>query len=85
MKRRVTKKNVLDALRKAAPDADVKGLNPDSSFRDQIEMDSLDFLDFVLLLEKSVERSIPESDYPKLSSLSGCMRYFEKPQSADGD
>jgi len=76
MERSDIEKKVLAALRKAAPDANLKGLNPDLNFRDQIEIDSLDFLNFVLLVEKSLGCSIPESDYPKLSSLAGCVRYF---------
>ena len=46
-------------------------------FRDQIEIDSVDFLQFVLDLEKKLEISIPDVDYPKLSSLNGCLSYIE--------
>lgn len=70
------RKTVLEALREVAPEVDVAGLDPRRSFRDQTELDSVDFLDFVLALEKRLNRKIPEYDYPKLSSLQGCLDYF---------
>lgn len=70
------RESVLDALREVAPDVDAAGLDPRVSFRDQTEMDSVDFLNFVLALEKRVDRKIPEYDYPKLSSVQGCLNYL---------
>jgi acyl carrier protein len=41
-----------------------------------VELDSVDFLNFVLDLESRLQHRIPEIDYPKLSSLAGCIHYL---------
>jgi acyl carrier protein len=65
------------SILRVAPEAEIDTLDPDISFRDQIEIDSVDFLQFVLDLEKKLGISIPDVDYPKLSSLNGCLSYIE--------
>lgn len=71
------RQHIVDALIHVAPEVDPNTLNPASNFRDQFEMDSVDFLGFVLDLEKRLGRRIPELDYPKLSSLQGCLAYLQ--------
>ena len=70
-------REILEALADAAPGSDVSSIDPAISFRDQIEIDSIDFMNFVLLLEKRVSMKVAEIDYPKLSSLNGCLSYFK--------
>lgn len=70
------KRNILETLAEAAPGSDISTIDPGVSFRDQIEIDSIDFMNFVLLLEKRLDLKVPEIDYPKLSSLNGCLAYF---------
>ena len=67
---------VLQALSEVAPEADTSALDPEINFRDQVEIDSVDFLNFVVALERRLGMKIPETDYPKLSSLGGCLRYL---------
>ncbi len=67
---------ILDTLTAVAPDVDPGALVSDVVFRDQFEIDSVDFLNFVLALEKRLDRRIPETDFPKLSSLKGCLEYL---------
>lgn len=69
--------HIFEALVEVAPDIDPEDLDPEKSFRDQFELDSMDFLRFVLALEKRIGAKVPEVDYPKLSSISGCMSYLE--------
>jgi acyl carrier protein len=69
-------RHVFDALLETAPEVNTDGLDPGVSFRDQFEIDSVDFLNFVLSLEKRLDLKIPEVDYPKLSSLNGCISYL---------
>lgn len=71
------KAQIAESLLRVAPEAEIDTLDPDISFRDQIEIDSVDFLQFVLDLEKKLGISIPDVDYPKLSSLNGCLSYIE--------
>ncbi|MBA1147541.1 acyl carrier protein [Ectothiorhodospiraceae bacterium WFHF3C12] len=67
---------VTAALEEVAPDVDVSSLDPHRNLRDQVELDSVDFLNFVTALERRLDLRIPEGDYPKLSSLEGCRRYL---------
>jgi acyl carrier protein len=67
---------IVAVLSEVAPDADLTDLDPGRSFRDQLEIDSVDFLNLVLGLEERLDVQIPESDYPKLSSLRGAAAYL---------
>jgi acyl carrier protein len=67
---------VLHALGGIAPEADLDQLRPDISFREQLDIDSMDFLNFVIALHKQLGVSIPEKDYPKLLTLRGCLDYL---------
>jgi len=69
---------VLDVLAKFVPEIVEIEVQSTVNFRDQVEMDSLDFLNFVLALEERFGIELPETDYPKLSSLGGCLGYLEK-------
>ena len=65
--------HILRLLGEIAPEADLAALSPDVSFRDQLDLDSMDFLNFVISLHKAFHIEIPESDYPKYTTLSGCL------------
>jgi acyl carrier protein len=67
---------VLRALGGVAPEANLEHLQPDVGFREQLDIDSMDFLNFVIGLHKELQVDIPEKDYPKLSTLRGCLDYL---------
>lgn len=67
---------ILQALKEVAPDANIEALEPRHSFRDQLDMDSVDFLNFVLALETRLDVRIPDADFMKLSTLAGCVGYL---------
>jgi acyl carrier protein len=69
---------VLGILATIAPDAKDKTLDPDISFHDQLEIDSIDFLRLMTVLEKELQVSIPDCDYPQLSTLKGCVNYLSE-------
>jgi acyl carrier protein len=77
------KTTVLRALGEIAPEADLAAIKPDVSFRDQLDIDSMDFLNFVIAVHEALHVEIPEADYPKLITLNGCVEYLasllEKP------
>lgn len=73
------KDTVLRLLGEIAPEADLAGLKPDLSFRDQLDLDSMDFLNFVISLHKTFGVDIPESDYPKYATLKGCVEHLSQP------
>jgi len=68
------KATVLRILGEIAPEADLTHLKPDVSFRDQLDLDSMDFLNFVIALDEELDIQIPESDYPKLLTQQGCIQ-----------
>ena len=70
------KATVLRLLADIAPEADLTALAPDVEFPDQIDIDSMDFLNFVIALGAEFGVEIPELDYPKLATLDGCLDYL---------
>jgi acyl carrier protein len=68
-----TRNLILRLLGEIAPEADLTALQPDVSFRDQLDLDSMDFLNFVVALHKELHIDIPEADYPKYMTLNGCL------------
>jgi acyl carrier protein len=66
---------VLRVLGEIAPEADLASLKPDVSFRDQLDIDSMDFLNFVIALHETLRIEIPEAEYPRLATLNGCVDY----------
>jgi acyl carrier protein len=70
-------KLVLDIIADIAPDEDLANVKPDVRLRDQLQLDSMDFLDIVMELRKRYGVEVPESDYPKLATLNSCVDYLE--------
>ena len=66
---------ILQLLTDVAPDIDPASVQGDVDFRDQFDFDSMDTLNFAIALHKAFQIEIPETDYPKLSSLAKCVRY----------
>jgi acyl carrier protein len=52
-------------------------LKPDQPLQDQLDLDSMDFLDIVMELQRRYKLQIPEEDYPELASLDSCVNYLE--------
>jgi acyl carrier protein len=76
MTREEIKSVVLRILGEIAPEADLAHIKPDVSFRDQLDVDSMDFLNFAIGVHKEMGVEIPEADYPKLTTLDGCVQYL---------
>ena len=71
------REEILDILSDIAPDEDLSGLVDDKPFREQLELDSMDFLDIVMELRKRHRIQIPEEDYKHLASLASTVAYLE--------
>ena len=67
---------VIQLLGEVAPEADLTRIKPEVSFRDQLDIDSMDFLNFVIALHDRLHVEIPETDYPKVATLNGCVEYL---------
>jgi len=68
---------ILEVIQEILPDEDVSNLKSDVRIRDQIEMDSMDFLDMIMELRKRYGITVPEDDYMELSTLDGAVAYLE--------
>ncbi len=67
---------ILHVLGGIAPEADFESINPGMSLRDQLDIDSVDFLNFTIGLHEELGIDIPEVDLPKLATLDGCVSYL---------
>ena len=67
---------VLEIIAKIAPDEDLTDLDPEVPLREQLELDSVDFLDMVMELRKNYGVDVPEEDYMELMTLERCVAYL---------
>jgi acyl carrier protein len=67
---------VIDIISDIAPDEDVTNLDDKKTLREQLDLDSMDFLDIVMELRKRHKIEVPQEDYPKLASLESCVTYL---------
>ena len=70
------RERLLAILGSIAPEAREIAIDPEQSFRDQLDIDSMDFLNFVTAVHKQLGVPIPELDYPRLASLNGAVHYL---------
>jgi len=72
------KKIVKDIIAEIADDDEINldELNDEERLRDQLELDSMDFLDIVMELRKQHGIEVPEDDYPQLATLQSCADYL---------
>ncbi|HEX3655927.1 MAG TPA: acyl carrier protein [Pirellulales bacterium] len=68
---------VVEILSDIAPDDDLSTLDDEKPFREQLEMDSMDFLDIVMELRKRYRVQVPEEDYLQLRSMNSTVAYLE--------
>jgi len=71
------RKEILTILASIAPDEDLSDLQDEVPFREQLELDSMDFLDIVMELRKRHRIQIPEDDYLQLASMQTTIAYLE--------
>ncbi|MDO5674176.1 MAG: acyl carrier protein [bacterium] len=68
---------ILEIIADIDEEADFAALDADKPLRDQLELDSMDFLDIVMELRKRYKLQIPEDEYPELATLNSCVTYLE--------
>ena len=66
---------IARALHQVAPEADLDALDADVDWREQLDIDSINLLDFLAGLEEATGVPIPERDYPKVATLRQCIEY----------
>lgn len=67
---------LLEGLRKIAPESDPASLCGDQNIRETLDIDSFDFLSFLIALHDKLGVEIPEADYGKLNTLDNMLRYL---------
>jgi acyl carrier protein len=67
---------VLGVLKEIAPEADLSRLAPDAPIRDQLDVDSIDFMRLLIGVNEKLHVDVPEADYPRVASLNGLLDYL---------
>jgi acyl carrier protein len=76
------KQIVMNAILEIAPEAEFETLDPDDGLREQLDLDSMDFLNVVIALHETLGIDIPEADYPRLFTLTGAINYLQEKTAA---
>ena len=76
------KKIVMNAILEIAPEADFETLDPNDGLREQLDLDSMDFLNVIIGLHETLGIDIPEADYPRLFTMTDAVDYLQEKQSA---
>ena len=68
---------VQEELSNIAPEINLSAINPTADLREALDIDSMDFLNFVTAIHHRLGIDVPELDYPKLTTLDGAVKYLE--------
>ena len=68
---------IFEVLRDIAPEADPTTVAGGNDLREALDLDSMDFMNFVVALHERTGLDIPEADYPKLRTIDGAVAYLE--------
>ena len=68
---------VQEELNNIAPEVDLAGIDAAADLREALDIDSMDFLNFVTAIHQRLGIDIPEPDYPKLFTLDGVVGYLQ--------
>jgi len=77
MDRAEIRKVMQEELNNIAPEIDMASVDPAADLREALDIDSMDFLNFVTTIHHRLGLDIPEVDYPKLVTLDGAIAYIE--------
>ena len=75
MKPEELKSQVLEVLTTIAPELEPGELRADKPLRNQVDLDSMDWLNFLVALHERLKVDIPEADYAKLVTLDDLLAY----------
>jgi acyl carrier protein len=68
---------LLEELGNIAPEIDIQAIDPGADLREALDIDSMDFLNFVTAIHRRLGIDIPEIDYPKLVTLARAVAYID--------
>jgi len=72
------KSALMEIVAQIIPDEDLTNLKGDIPIREQVELDSMDFLDIIMELRKRYGIEVPEDDYMQLATIDGSVAYLEQ-------
>ncbi len=78
MTRDEIRSTVLAILGGIAPEVDLASVHPQRDLRDELDIDSMDFLRFVVQVQERLGVAVPEADYPMIRTLEGCIAYLAR-------
>lgn len=67
---------ILRELHKIAPEADLSDVDPATDLREQIDLDSMDVLNWMIAIHDTTGVEIPEADYAQMDTLNDCVAYL---------
>ncbi len=68
---------IVAELGNVAPETDASGIDPNADLREALDIDSLDFLNFLTALHKKTGVNVPEADYGKLLTFNTALAYMK--------
>jgi acyl carrier protein len=71
---------IVRVLGNLAPEADLTRIAPDANLREELDLDSMDVLNFAIGLHEALGVDIPETDYPRLATLNAAVAYLNQRQ-----
>ncbi|WPP49825.1 acyl carrier protein [Catalinimonas niigatensis] len=72
------KEIILRLLKKTAPEADLKQLDSQANLREELDIDSIDWLNLIVAIDEELGIDIPESDYDQLTTLDDMIHYLSR-------
>ena len=79
------KKRLVELLLQIAPDIDPSTLEMDDNIREELGIDSFDFLQFIVALDEAFGFATPEEDYGKITTLNALINYIQLTQSQEAN
>jgi len=76
---------VRQAITRVIPEADSLALDPAVPIRDQLDMDSMDFINFVAVVDELTGVAVPEPDYGRLNTINSCVAYLDQQRARASD
>ena len=77
MDEQTLKQKILEILVSIAPEVEPDEIRPTRTLRSQVDLDSMDWLNFLVALHEQLKVDIPEADYQKLVTMDDLIRYLQ--------
>ncbi|MBA6234026.1 MULTISPECIES: acyl carrier protein [unclassified Colwellia] len=67
---------IIEAIQEAAPEIEQEDINMDEDIREECDLDSMDFINYLIALKKSTGVSIAEGDYSQVNTFNKMLNYL---------